>query len=201
MSIKASVQEAMDKAEQKAQEREAARPGIRKHHYKRLIPDIPKERVVVESQMENGPPADTPAGSPNLSGSTTFTFDQVQQMMSAMLQNNREAMLEFARELKKPSEEDAAKAAETKQRRERLMASMIEAAKEEVEARTRMQNACNHRKPNGVINYGGQVHGRRVRLICKTCFKELTNREATVEDIQNGPLELLVENQMMGMNA
>jgi len=200
MSIKKSVQEAMDMAEQKAAAREAARPGIRKHHYKRLIPDIPKDQVVVDAKPENGPPAEA-SDSPLSSGSTTFTFEQVQQMMASMLQTNREAMLEFARELKKPSEEDAAKAAEAKQRKERLIASMIEAAKEEIAARTNMQNACNHRKPNGVINYGGQVHGERVRLICKTCFKELTNRKATSEDIQNGPLELLVENQMMGMNS
>ena len=200
MSIKKSVQEAMDMAEQKAAAREAARPGIRKHHYKRLIPDIPKEQVVVDAKPENGPPANA-SNSPLSSGSTTFTFEQVQQMMASMLQTNREAMLEFARELKKPSEEDAAKAAEAKQRKERLIASMIEAAKEEIAARTNMQNACNHRKPNGVINYGGQVHGERVRLICKTCFKELTNRKATSDDIQNGPLELLVENQMMGMNS
>lgn len=135
----------------------------------------------------------------------SFSYEQVQRMMkemlSEMMEGNKQSMVEFAKELRKPSEEEESKRIEAKLRREKLMQSMIESAVAEQKNRDMIQSACNHKKPNGIINFGGQVHGNRVRLICKTCFKELVNRVATPEDIQGGPLELAIENQRMGLNV
>lgn len=197
MSTSKSVLEAMEAAEARAQAKEATgkrinRPSIiaNRDEIKAEIKAEKQERVICAEPKQHA--AD---------GATTFTYAQVQEMMAAMLQQNRESMIEFARELRKPDPEEQAKREEAKVRKERLMAAMIESAEAEIAERERMQSACAHRKPNGVINFGGQVHGTRVRLICKTCFKELVNRTATPEDIQQGPLELLVENQRMGLNS
>jgi len=193
-----AVRLALEQAEMRERARQEKRPGIRKRPFKRLIPDLPKEELEAIVAQEN---EIVPQEAQPQDGATTFTFSQVQSMMAQMMQMNREAMVEFAKELKKPSDEEAAKQAEAKQRREKLIASMIESAKVETAERKRAQDSCNHKKPNGIINFGGQVHGDRVRLICKTCFKELVNRPATPDDMQQGPLELLIENQRMGLNA
>lgn len=139
------------------------------------------------------------------SATVALTFEQLQQLMMMVAKqnsaDNREALVEAIRELKKPTDEEQAKIDETKARREKFMAAMIESAKAEEANKIMIRRACNHLKPNGIKNYGGQVHGKEVILICKTCFSELVRRPAVEQDYQMGPLELLVENQKMGLNA
>ena len=198
MSIRPEIEQKMEEAEARAQAKEATGKRINRPSVIKNREEIRKE-LKAKPQQNDGAAGVGPSSSSG--GPTTFTFEQVQQMMAQMRQDTLEQMKEFARELKAPSEEETRKLEEARKRQEALMAAMIEAAKQEEQMTASRQASCRHCKPDGSMNYGGQVHGDKVILICKRCMKELVRRQATPDDMQNGPMELLVENARLGMTA
>src|SRR5215831_2753316 len=121
----------------------------------------------------------------------TLTFDQLQKLMEGMIEKSNANMISAIQELKKPSEKELAAEKLAEERAAKELQLMIDTAKQEEATKLALQSACNHRKPNGVMDYAGQVHNDgKVRLICQICQKLMVNRPATQYDYQNGPMEL-----------
>ena len=102
----------------------------------------------------------------------SFTAEQVVEMQMQMMAEFKESLVAFARELKAPDEETAAKNAEIKARK---MATDARQAKDAVERQKRIEEAqanCTHRKENGKWNTSGILNADGlVTLICQRCFK------------------------------
>jgi hypothetical protein len=89
----------------------------------------------------------------------TFTMEQVMQTMAAMSKDNREAMMEFAKELKKPSPEEQAKLDKEKAKlKERILAA-TKLAQAEEQARENAAKYC----PHGTTHAGTQVFTHQFR--------------------------------------
>jgi hypothetical protein len=131
-----------------------------------------------------------------------MTAEQLQSLMGKMIEMSTQAAIAAVQELRKPTEDEQAEKEKKRLQAEREKQLMQELCEEETRNRDNVQRRCPHKKQNGFMNYGGQVHNDgRVRLICKRCMKLLVDRPATSEDHQNGPLELLVENDGTGVAA
>lgn len=157
------------------------------------------------SQVENEPqpepvepepmPAPAPAPVPEQPQQFSMTFDQLQALMKAVSEGNKEAMIAFAQEMKKPTQKELDAEAKKEEDYQKQRAEMVKLAAQEVAQKEAMQRMCNHKKNFGKsakFNYAGQVHSDgRVKIICKLCGKTLVDRPATQDDYQMGPLEIV----------
>jgi len=102
----------------------------------------------------------------------THTREDLQQILLAMAQQNKEFAADLARELRKPDPDTQAKQDAEKARAAKNKADFVEMVKNDEAAKQMRQNACPHRKDNGRFSTGGQViGGRYALLLCSHCQK------------------------------
>lgn len=126
----------------------------------------------------------------NSSIETTQNSDLVSAFLEAMKQmsaDNRETTLAAIAEMKKPSEEEQARAAEEKAALMAQTERRVEAAKEqEADIAARRAN-CAHTMPNGQTNFRGQVMSNGwAAVFCSHCWSTYTFEATDVEKSQSG---------------
>ncbi len=121
----------------------------------------------------------------------SFSPAQLQQFMKTVLettaQNNREALLEAIKELKKPTPEQQEQIDQQKMIRERKKQLMILLAKAEEKGKRVRRERCSHTKPNGKVAIGGQIHADGlVHPLCVKCQTEFQPFKPTAEMMRSG---------------
>mgnify|MGYP001574483719 CR=1 FL=1 len=98
-----------------------------------------------------------------------------------------EQLLAFARELKAPDPEEAAKKAAEKAHAAESRRQMVQMAKDYEAQIAQRQMDCRHVKENGRSAVVGQVHSDGlVHPLCQRCQKAFTPRKPTHEEMPTG---------------
>ncbi len=121
----------------------------------------------------------------------SFTPEQLQQFMKTVLEatakDSRETFLEAIKELKKPTPEQQEQLDQQKMMRERKAQLMVLLAKDEEKGKRIRRERCSHKKPNGLISIGGQIHADGlVHPICVKCQTEFQPFKPTAEMMRSG---------------
>jgi hypothetical protein len=98
----------------------------------------------------------------------TFTMEQVMQMMATMSRDNREALIEFAKELKKPSAEEQIKMDKEKAKLQERVLSAAKLAQSEEKARDNAAKYC----PHGTLHPGTKAFTHQWRAQVATPYGE-----------------------------
>ena len=102
----------------------------------------------------------------------SYSHDQMQQLLLAMQEQNRQLVLELAKAMREPDPDTKKKKEEEAARAEKNRAEYIDMVKAEEQSRINRQRACSHRKENGKFSTGGQIIGGRfAALWCSHCQK------------------------------
>lgn len=144
-----------------------------------ILTDVLEEKPVAPHRGRPGRKSRISQGA-TVSPAVNITFDQLQALMM------QQAQL-LATELRKPSDEVAAKLAMDKELRERHRNEMVSIARKEEELRAVTQANCNHQKENGKMAVGGQIFSDgKERFICLRCSKFVVERTPEGDSVAGG---------------
>lgn len=136
----------------------------------------------------DAPPATKPKAQRPIIEPAPIPSGLTMEQMMLMLQEQRAQIIDFARELKKPTEEEQAKKDAEQKRLIENRRVNVEAAQIEREQKERLWASCNHKMPRGENAVFGQVHTGTglFHPICVICQKQFTPYKPHGEQMQLG---------------
>lgn len=124
-------------------------------------------------------------------GATTFTGEQVKELIGEMNAANLAAIRMLVEEMRKPTPEQAAKLDDDRKKAERKLADRLNNARAEEQAKEMRKKYC----PHGSVTAAGVLkHTWRAQVnadgyfrpMCEQCQTQLPKIKATQYQIQNG---------------
>lgn len=127
---------------------------------------------------------------------TVDPMEALKVILAQLTESNREQMMEFAKELKKPSEREQRKLDEEESRIKRSQLEKLELAKAEEERKKNQQNNCGHVRYHPLTGTGGHLWRAQTYTpkgvapymvpICLGCNMEGPKIPATADMLREG---------------